>query len=101
MLLRKITEEPIGIGRRGRCDVARPQLFGTYVAPRAGAATSATSERLHALVGAAKEFLTTAMQVALSAPAEDQPAIIMFAEPFSIGCTPCSTTLLRPRCFAA
>ncbi|MET4234802.1 hypothetical protein ABIA85_008108 [Bradyrhizobium sp. LA6.10] len=36
-------------------------LFETYVAPRAGAVASETSDRLHALMGAAKEFLATAM----------------------------------------
>ena len=36
-------------------------LFETYVAPRAGAVASETSNRLHALMGAAKEFLATAM----------------------------------------
>jgi diguanylate cyclase len=36
-------------------------LFETYIAPRAGAVASETSERLHSLMGAAKEFLTTAI----------------------------------------
>jgi diguanylate cyclase len=36
-------------------------LFETYVQPDAGAVASETSERLHALMGAAKEFLTTAI----------------------------------------
>jgi diguanylate cyclase len=36
-------------------------LFETYVAPQVSAAVSSTSERLHGLMGAAKEFLTTAI----------------------------------------
>ena len=36
-------------------------LFETYVAPSAGAIASETSERLHGLMGAAKEFLATAI----------------------------------------
>jgi diguanylate cyclase len=36
-------------------------LFETYVAPRSGAAVSETSERLHSLMGTAKEFLATAI----------------------------------------
>ncbi|MBR0854889.1 GGDEF domain-containing protein [Bradyrhizobium liaoningense] len=36
-------------------------LFDTYVAPQAGAVAFETSERLHALMSAAKEFLATAI----------------------------------------
>ena len=36
-------------------------LFETYIAPQVGAVVVRTSERLHALMGAAKEFLTTAI----------------------------------------
>lgn len=36
-------------------------LFETYVAPQVSAVVVDTSERLHALMGAAKEFLTTAI----------------------------------------
>lgn len=36
-------------------------LFETYVAPRAGVVASKTSERLHALMGVAQEFLATAI----------------------------------------
>lgn len=36
-------------------------LFETYVAPTAGTVVSTTSERLHGLMGAAREFLATAI----------------------------------------
>src|SRR3954470_23368077 len=36
-------------------------LFETYVAPKGGAVAFETSERLHALMGAAQEFLATAL----------------------------------------
>jgi diguanylate cyclase len=42
-------------------DRTTQDLFATYLAPRAGAAVSETSERLHALMAAAKEFLATAI----------------------------------------
>jgi len=36
-------------------------LFETYIAPKVSAVVTSTSERLHGLMGAAKEFLTTAI----------------------------------------
>lgn len=50
------------IDRNHPFDVAtNRKLFETYVNPRAGVIASETSDRLFALMGAAKEFLTTAI----------------------------------------